>query len=45
MQSVFFTTMFTTYNTSLITASQTVANSLLSISGPQLTGRLPSSSW
>jgi type IV secretory pathway VirB6-like protein len=40
VQSIFFTTMFTTYNTSLITASQTVANSLLSIGGPQLTGAI-----
>ena len=40
MQSIFFTTMFTTYNTSLMTASQTVANNLLSISGPQLTGAI-----
>ena len=36
--STFFASMFTTYNTSFVTASQTVANNLLSVSGPQLTG-------
>jgi type IV secretion system protein VirB6 len=40
MQSTFFASMFTTYNRSFVTASQTVANNLLSVSGAQLTGAI-----